>query len=70
MEHLKPSKRQGYSYSWFILTQKIIEKEFALSGSEQNPDLTEKSIKKVLSRILPGPTPPVQALWIKERILS
>ena len=28
-------------HSWFILTQKIIEKEFALSGSEQNPDLTE-----------------------------
>lgn len=51
----------GYDYSWFILTQKIIEKEFALSGSEQNPDLTDKSIKKVLSRILPGPTPPVQA---------
>lgn len=51
----------GYDYSWFILTQKIIEKEFALSGSEQNPDLTGKSIKKVLSRVLPGPTPPVKA---------
>lgn len=30
----------GYDHSWFILTQKIIEKEFALSGSEQNPDIT------------------------------
>ena len=43
------------------MTQKIIEKEFALSGSEQNPDLTGKSIGKVLQRILPGPTAPVQA---------
>ncbi|NVN88189.1 MAG: FAD-binding dehydrogenase [Rhodopseudomonas sp.] len=33
----------GYDYSWFILTQDIIKKEFALSGSEQNPDLTGKS---------------------------
>ena len=30
----------GYDHSWFILTQKIIEKELALSGSEQNPDIT------------------------------
>ena len=33
----------GYDYSWFVLTQGIIKKEFALSGSEQNPDLTGKS---------------------------
>jgi predicted oxidoreductase len=33
----------GFDYSWFILTQAIIKKEFALSGSEQNPDLTGKS---------------------------
>lgn len=32
----------GYDYSWFVLTQSIIKKEFALSGSEQNPDLTGK----------------------------
>ncbi|MDW0117267.1 FAD-binding dehydrogenase [Sporosarcina thermotolerans] len=55
----------GYDYSWFILTAKIIEKEFALSGSEQNPDLTGKSIKQVLSRILPGPPKPVQAFMDK-----
>ncbi|MFF2450083.1 FAD-binding dehydrogenase [Neobacillus sp. NPDC058068] len=55
----------GYDYSWFILTQKIIEKEFALSGSEQNPDLTGKSIKQVLSRVLPGPTAPVKAFMDK-----
>ena len=33
----------GYDYSWFVLTQSIIKKDFALSGSEQNPDLTGKS---------------------------
>lgn len=33
----------GHDYSWFVLTQNIIKKEFALSGSEQNPDLTGKS---------------------------
>lgn len=57
--------KTGYDYSWFILTEKIIEKEFALSGSEQNPDLTGKSIKGVLSRILPGPPGPVKAFMEK-----
>ncbi|MGY0694434.1 FAD-binding dehydrogenase [Virgibacillus sp. FSP13] len=55
----------GYDYSWFILTQKIIEREFALSGSEQNPDLTGKSIKQVLGRALPGASSPVQAFMDK-----
>ena len=41
-----------------MLTQKIIEKEFALSGSEQNPDLTGKDIKLTLSRVRPGAPPP------------
>ena len=58
---LEAIQKTGYDYSWFILTQKIIEKEFALSGSEQNPDLTGKSIRKVLSRVLPGPPGPVKA---------
>lgn len=57
---LKAIMDTGYDYSWFILTKDIIEKEFALSGSEQNPDLTGKSIRKVLERILPGPPTPVQ----------
>ena len=51
----------GFDYSWFVLTQKIIEKEFALSGSEQNPDLTGKDIKLTLSRVRPGAPPPVEA---------
>lgn len=62
---LEAIQRTGYDYSWFVLTEKIIEKEFALSGSEQNPDLTEKSIKQVLKRILPGPTAPVKAFMEK-----
>ncbi|WP_026907926.1 FAD-binding dehydrogenase [Paucisalibacillus globulus] len=57
--------KTGYDYSWFILTEKMIEKEFALSGSEQNPDLTEKSIRKLLSRVLPGPPAPVKAFMDK-----
>ncbi|ACT04603.1 FAD-binding dehydrogenase [Paenibacillus sp. JDR-2] len=62
---LETIRKTGYDYSWFILTQKIIEKEFALSGSEQNPDLTGKSIRQVLSRALPGASGPVQAFMDK-----
>ncbi|WNR46220.1 FAD-binding dehydrogenase [Paenibacillus roseipurpureus] len=62
---LEAIQKTGYNYSWFILTQKIIEKEFALSGSEQNPDLTGKSIRQVLSRALPGAMAPVQAFMDK-----
>ncbi|MFN8511456.1 MAG: FAD-binding dehydrogenase [Thermomicrobiales bacterium] len=51
----------GYDYTWFILTQRIIEKEFALSGSEQNPDLTGRSLRMTLSRALPGAPAPVEA---------
>jgi predicted oxidoreductase len=51
----------GYDYSWFVLTQKIIEKEFALSGSEQNPDLTGKDLKLLLSRVKAGAPGPVEA---------
>ncbi|MBS4196151.1 FAD-binding dehydrogenase [Lederbergia citri] len=62
---LEAIQKTGYDYSWFILTQKIIEREFALSGSEQNPDLTEKSIRKLFARVLPGAPPPVQAFMDK-----
>lgn len=52
----------GYDYSWFVLTGDIIEKEFALSGSEQNPDLTDKSFKTVVkSRLAKGAPGPVKA---------
>ena len=58
---LEAIQKTGYDYSWFILTEKMIEKEFALSGSEQNLDLTNKSTKEVLKRVLPGPPAAVQA---------
>jgi len=51
----------GHDHSWFVLTQQVIEKEFALSGSEQNPDLTGKSIPLLLKRVLPGAPGPVEA---------
>jgi uncharacterized protein len=56
LEHILAT---GYDYSWFILNQKIIRKEFALSGSEQNPDLTNKDWRMLLGRVFgkkaPGP---------------
>ena len=59
LEHLRTT---GHDHSWFILTQKIIEKEFALSGSEQNPDLTGKSIRELVKqRLGKGATGPVEA---------
>jgi hypothetical protein len=54
-------RQTGHDHSWFVLTQKVIEKEFALSGSEQNPDLTGKSVRQVLGRVRPGAPKPVQA---------
>jgi predicted oxidoreductase len=57
--------RTGYDHSWFILNQKIVRKEFALSGSEQNPDLTSKSWLQVLGRLTKGMPPPVQAFLDK-----
>ena len=54
--------RRGHDHTWFVLTQKIIEKEFALSGSEQNFDLTEGGWKDVLkARLGKGATPAVEA---------
>jgi predicted oxidoreductase len=59
LEHIMQS---GHDYTWFVLTQKMIEKEFALSGSEQNPDLTSKSVVEVLkSRVGKGAPGPVEA---------
>jgi predicted oxidoreductase len=59
LEYLRTT---GYDHSWFILDQSIIEKEFALSGSEQNPDLTNKSVRELLrQRLGKGATEPVEA---------
>lgn len=51
----------GHDHTWFVLTQRIIEREFALSGSEQNPDLTGRSLRLTLGRALPGAPAPVEA---------
>jgi hypothetical protein len=58
--------KTGYDYSWFILTQSIIKKEFALSGSEQNPDLTGKSWRMTIRRAFnKGAPDPVEAFKAK-----
>lgn len=59
LEHLRAT---GHDHSWFVTSRQIVEKEFALSGSEQNPDLTGKDVALLLkSRLAKGPTGPVQA---------
>lgn len=59
LAHLRAT---GYDHSWFVTSRQIVEKEFALSGSEQNPDLTGKDVGLLLkSRLAKGPTGPVQA---------
>ncbi len=52
-------RKTGFDYSWFVLTQRIIKREFALSGSEQNPDLTNKDVRLLLKRVVSksGPAP-------------
>ncbi len=49
LQHLMAT---GYDYSWFVLNQSIIRKEFALSGSEQNPDLTGRDWKLTARRAI------------------
>jgi hypothetical protein len=58
LEHIA---RTGRDYTWFVLNARIIAKEFALSGQEQNPDLTGRSVRDVLARVKPGAPGPVQA---------
>jgi predicted oxidoreductase len=57
---LEQITREGHDHSWFLLNERIIGREFALSGSEQNPDLTERSLKLVLGRIGKGAPEPVK----------
>ncbi|MEN3149387.1 FAD-binding dehydrogenase [Neorhizobium sp. IRAMC:178] len=56
LQHLMAT---GYDHSWFVLNQSIIRKEFALSGSEQNPDLTGRdwklTAKRAIGRKATGP---------------
>ena len=55
-DHLRHT---GHDHSWFVLTRTIIEKEFALSGSEQNPDLTGQAASgRCSARVRHGRTRP------------
>jgi uncharacterized protein len=59
LEHIM---RTGHDYSWFVTNQSIVRKEFSLSGSEQNPDLTGKDWRLVAKRAIgKTATPPVEA---------
>ena len=51
----------GYDWSWFVLDEQTVAAEIALSGSEQNADLTSRSVRLVTGRLRPGPTPEVRA---------
>lgn len=63
LAHLRDT---GYDHSWFVLSRAIVEKEFTLSGSEQNPDLTGKDVRLLLkSRLGKGASGPVQAFLDK-----
>ncbi|BAH39127.1 MAG TPA: FAD-binding dehydrogenase [Gemmatimonas aurantiaca] len=55
----------GFTHTWFLLNRAIIKREFALSGSEQNPDLTGRNIPLVLKRLGKSPPGPVQAFMDK-----
>ncbi|MDT7788321.1 MAG: uncharacterized protein QOF58_6740, partial [Pseudonocardiales bacterium] len=58
-QSMKAILSTGYDYSWFVLNQTIINREFVLSGSEQNPDITGKDLRKTLTsrggKEAPGP---------------
>jgi predicted oxidoreductase len=58
LEHLM---RTEHDHSWFVLNRRILGKEFALSGQEQNPDLTGRSLRQVLNRTRAAVPAPVQA---------
>ncbi len=58
LEHITTT---GQDYTWFVLNARIIAKEFGLSGQEQNPDLTGRSVKAVLARGRDGGPAPVRA---------
>ncbi|MDX3661400.1 FAD-binding dehydrogenase [Streptomyces sp. ID05-26A] len=58
--------KSGYDYSWFVLNKKIIDKEFVLSGSEQNPEITRKDLAAYIAmRIFNSTPPPVKAFMDK-----
>lgn len=57
---LRHVTERGDDHSWFVLDKTILGQEFALSGSEQNPDLTGKDVRLLLQRVRPGAVGPVE----------
>jgi uncharacterized protein len=61
LKHLRATPDiAGHDHSWFITTQRIVRKEFGLSGSEQNPDITSRDKRqfirqRVLNKAAPDP---------------
>ncbi|MDT9684604.1 FAD-binding dehydrogenase [Streptomyces sp. TRM76323] len=58
LRHLRST---GHDHSWFIMTHSMVDKEFALSGSDQNPDLTGKNCLLLLQRFKKSTMAPVRA---------
>ncbi len=59
LEHIAKS---GHEHTWFLLNQSIIKREFGLSGSEQNPDITDKNWRQTFGRAFSKTaTAPVEA---------
>lgn len=55
LAHLRTT---GHDHSWFLTNHTVVGKEFTFSGSEQNPDLTNRDLRRLLQRLgsrLPGP---------------
>ncbi|MCD8809205.1 FAD-binding dehydrogenase [Mammaliicoccus sciuri] len=66
LHSLETITKTGYDYSWFVLSEDMIKKEFALSGSEQNPDITNKDVKLLIKeRLKSNVTGPVKAFLEK-----
>ncbi|MFW6599715.1 FAD-binding dehydrogenase [Propionibacteriaceae bacterium Y2011] len=54
-------RRTGHDHSWFVTNHTIVAKEFTLSGSEQNPDLTGRDLRLLAGRLGPAASAPVKA---------
>lgn len=66
LHSLETITKTGYDYSWFVLSEDMIKKEFALSGSEQNPDITNKDVRLLIKeRLKSNVTGPVKAFLEK-----
>ncbi|MEJ2356661.1 MAG: FAD-binding dehydrogenase [Deinococcales bacterium] len=61
LDTLQHLGRRGHAYTWFVLDRRILRREFALSGSEQNPDLTGRSLNRLVRGRLAGLQPPLRA---------